>query len=241
MLGASNGRPWRGLPSSRLRLEGSSDPAEGGHGGAGVRTVQEGPIYRPHVARAYARLFRPLHATRHQLSWLDRVTSRCWSHIDVAAYRHLGMSLGVKALGVDDVVLLRTRGRRSGQVREVLVAYVEVGGAPVICAANAGWDCAPSWFNNLRSGGPVEIEYRHGRRAAVAPVVLQGPERDQAFAAIYQAFPHVRLYLSRTARPFPLVRLEPLEASSALPGSAGRGGRSGGLAPGGAPDPQASP
>jgi deazaflavin-dependent oxidoreductase (nitroreductase family) len=139
------------------------------------------------------------------------MTARWWTHLDVVAYRHLGMSLGVKALGVNNVLLLRTRGRRSGQVREVLVAYVELDKTPVICGANGGWDRVPAWFVNLRAGGPVEIE-RHGRRQAVVPVVLEGNERERAFAAVFQAFPHVRLYLSRTSRCFPVVRLEAIDA-----------------------------
>ncbi|MHB1783586.1 MAG: nitroreductase family deazaflavin-dependent oxidoreductase [Acidimicrobiales bacterium] len=171
------------------------------------------PGYRPHVARAYRRLYRPFAPAGRRRSRLDHVTARFWTHLDVVAYRHLGVSLGVKALGVDDVLLLRTRGRRSGQVREVLVAYVDLGCAPVICGANGGWDRIPAWFANLRSGGPVEIE-RHGRRQAVVPVVLEGDERDRAFATVFAAFPHVRLYLDRTARSFPLVRLDPLDCVS---------------------------
>jgi hypothetical protein len=38
---------------------------------------------------------------------------------------------------------------------------------------------------------------------------------------VYRAFPHVRLYLAHTSRPFPIVRLGPLVAlpseSSSLP------------------------
>ena len=51
------------------------------------------------------------------------------------------------------VLLLRTRGRRSGQVREVLVAYVELDKTPVICGANGGCDRVPAWFVNLRPAG----------------------------------------------------------------------------------------
>lgn len=118
----------------------------------------------------------------------------------------------MRAIGIHDVLLLRTRGRRSGQVREVLVAYVELGGAPVVCGANGGWDRPPAWFGNLVAGGPVEIE-RQGKRETMRPVVLRGTERDHAFAAVYGAFPHVRLYLTRTSRAFPVVRLEHLEAN----------------------------
>jgi ferredoxin len=102
-----------------------------------------------------------------------------------------------EALGVNDVILLRTRGRRTGQVREVLVAYVELGGVLIVCGGNAGWDTPPGWFENLRDGGPIEIEYRDHHRTAVTPVI-------------------------RTTRPFPVVRLEPLEVKTAGDGATER-------------------
>jgi len=97
-------------------------------------------------------------------SWLDQVTTRWRTRLDVATFRRLGVSLGVKALGVDDVLVLRTLGRRIGQVRAVLVAYVQLGGVPVVCGANCGSDKARGWFENLRTGGPIEIEYRGRHR-----------------------------------------------------------------------------
>lgn len=118
------------------------------------------PGYRPHVARAYARLYRPFPPGGRRRSRFDQRMARWWTRLDVAAYRHLGVSLGVKALGVNDVILLRTRGRRTGQVREVLVAYVDLGGVPIVCGGNAGSDRPPGWFENLRDGGPAEVEYR---------------------------------------------------------------------------------
>jgi len=133
----------------------------------------------------------------------------------IATRRCRGPILGVKALGVDDVLVLRTRGRRSGQVREVLVAYVELDHRPVVCGANGGSDRDPAWFANLVSGRLVEIE-RRGCLEAVVPVVLDGDERDRALAAAHRAFPHVRLYLAHTTRHFPLVRLEPLGADGEL-------------------------
>ena len=190
--------------------------------------MKASPGYRRHLASAYVRLYRPLAPRGRRRFSLDQMTARWWTHLDVVAYRHLGMSLGVKALGVNNVLLLRTRGRRSGQVREVLVAYVELDETPVICGANGGWDRVPAWFVNLCAGGPVEIE-RHGRRQAVVPVVLEGDERERAFAAVFQAFPHVRLCLSRTSRCFPLVRLEAIDApgtdsaAAGQPALAGRG------------------
>jgi deazaflavin-dependent oxidoreductase (nitroreductase family) len=178
--------------------------------------MAERPGYRRKIARMYIWLFRPLAPRGPRSSRFDQMTARWWTRIDIMAFRHLGVSLGVRALGVDAVLLLRTRGRSSGQVREVLVAYVEMDGIAHVCAANGGSDRAPAWYSNLRSGGPVEIE-RHGRRDVVVPTILEGAERELAFEEVYRAFPHVRLYLAHTSRPFPVVRLVPLV--SPAPGS----------------------
>lgn len=185
--------------------------------------MAESPGYRRHLASTYVRIYRPLAPRGRRRYCLDQITARWWTRFDVFAYRHFGLSLGVRALGISSVLLLRTRGRRSGQVREVLVAYVDLDQAPIICGANGGWDHVPAWFVNMRAGGPVEIE-RHGHRQAVVPVVLEGDERERAFAAVAQAFPHVGLYLSRTSRCFPVVRLEAAGASGTGSGGARQGG-----------------
>jgi F420H(2)-dependent quinone reductase len=176
--------------------------------------MRERPGYRRGVARAYVRLFRPLEPRGPRRSWLDRLTARWWTRLDVIVFRHSGMSIGVRALGVKDVLMLRTRGRVSGQVREVLVAFVTIDGVPHICAANGGSDHAPAWLKNLEIGEPVEIEW-HRRRETVVPSLLDGSERERVFSAVYTAFPHVRLYLSHTTRCFPIVRLDPIECESA--------------------------
>ena len=173
--------------------------------------MEEIPSYRRNLARAYMRLFRPLAPRGPRRSKFDQMTARWWTRIDVIAFRHFGVSLGVKALGVSDVLLLRTRGRYSGQVREVLVAYVEIDEVPFVCAANGGSDRAPAWYGNLCRGEAIEIE-RKGRREEVVPVVLDGEERERIFEVVRLTFPHVRLYLAHTNRPFPVVRLESLSA-----------------------------
>ncbi len=176
--------------------------------------MNENLPYRRTAARIYMRLFRPVTLRGPRSSKFDQMTARWWTRLDILAFRHLGVSLGVRALGIEDVLLLRTRGHASGRVREVLVAYVDIDGVPHVCAANGGSDHEPAWFTNLRHGGPAEVE-RHGRRRVVAPEILEGAERERCFDYVYHAFPHVRLYLEHTSRPFPVVRLAPVEAPGA--------------------------
>ncbi len=169
-----------------------------------------GSRYHPRATRVCSRLYRPARPAGARRDRLDRATARLWTRLDVTCYRWVGSSIGAHPLGLSDVLLLRTRGRRSGQVRAVLVACVEFDGVLIVCGANAGSDTDPAWFKNLEAGSPAEIEHHH-HSVAVAPVLLEGAERSDAFDAVYRAFPQVRLYLARTSRPFPLLRLEPVE------------------------------
>lgn len=164
--------------------------------------------YRLALAKACTRLYQPVRATGHGRSSINHFAARWWTRLDVIVYRRFGVSLVVKALGIEDALMLRTRGRRTGQVREVIVAYIEFDGATVVCGANAGWDKSPSWFINIRNGGPIEIE-RTGHRFEVVPTLLVDEERGLAFAQLCATFPQLCLYGSRTTRAFPIVRLEP--------------------------------
>lgn len=162
--------------------------------------------YRPGVARVCTRLYRPVRDRGHASTRIDHFAAWCWTHLDLIAYRHFGSAPGVKAFGIERPLLLRTRGRHTGQVREVLVAFIEFEGSLVVCGANAGGERAPSWYVNLRSGGPVEVEVAHERHQMDA-TLLEGERRRLAFAQLCAAFPQLCLYESRTDRTFPVVAL----------------------------------
>lgn len=174
------------------------------------------PRYHPHVAMACTRLYRPFRVASRHHSYIDRFTSRLWTRLDVAVYRHFGVSLVVKALGIEDAVMLRTRGRRTGLVREVIVAYIQCDGATVVCGANAGWDKTPGWYINIRNGSPIEIEHR-GRRTEVVSTLLADDDRALALEQLCLAFPQLCTYGTRTTRPFPVVRLDSRDTDSTDP------------------------
>jgi len=90
-----------------------------------------------------------------------------------ALYRVSGGRLGLRASSTDQegLALLSTIGRRSGQPREVMIAFFEDGDDYVTMAMN-GWDPAePAWWLNLQANpeatltlpsGPIQI---HGEGA----------------------------------------------------------------------------
>lgn len=106
------------------------------------------------------------------------------------------------------VLVLEAVGRRSGRRRATPVLYLRDGERFVVYAANAGAHRAPAWWLNLRDAGEADVILQ-GRRTRVRPRVLEGAERERAFAAFCAMYPQAREYPAFTDRPMPLVALEP--------------------------------
>jgi deazaflavin-dependent oxidoreductase (nitroreductase family) len=61
---------------------------------------------------------------------------------------------GIARLVRVNVLILTTRGRRSGRERTVLLAYFPQGESFVVVAANGGQPRHPAWYLNLRAARP---------------------------------------------------------------------------------------
>ena len=75
------------------------------------------------------------------------------------------------------VLMLTTRGRRSGDQRTVALQYLSVGSACVVIASFVGEDRQPAWLHNLRADPAATI--RRGRREErVRAREADGEERE---------------------------------------------------------------
>jgi deazaflavin-dependent oxidoreductase (nitroreductase family) len=124
-----------------------------------------------------------------------------------AVYRASGGRVGGR-LGRLPVLLLTTRGRRSGVRRTVALTYLRMGAAYIVVASNAGDPSHPAWWLNLMARpeatvqvGPDEI--------AVAAREATGEEREGLWERIVGAEPSYQRYQERTSRRIPVVILEP--------------------------------
>jgi deazaflavin-dependent oxidoreductase (nitroreductase family) len=102
-----------------------------------------------------------------------------------------GKGFTTKASG-RDVLLLTTRGRRTGKERTTPVFYLRDGDRVVICNVNPGFERPNPWVLNLRAHpvarlqiGPDTAEYR-AREATEAEVGLYWPQLIRIWPA-YQA------------------------------------------------------
>ena len=106
------------------------------------------------------------------------------------------------------VVLLTTRGARTGRTRTTVI-----GGIPdrddswLVVAALAGAARHPAWFLNMAKH-PDEIWLEVGReRFKVRAESLEGLERDEALARIVAIAPRIGSYQQKTDRTIPVLRL----------------------------------
>jgi len=104
------------------------------------------------------------------------------------------------------LLLLTTKGARSGTPRLNPLAYVRDGERYVIIASFAGAPHNPPWFHNLVKHPDVEIEVGTERFRARAEV-LGEPERTRLYAKMASVMPVFNEYAAKTSRTIPVVAL----------------------------------
>ncbi|MDQ3502002.1 MAG: nitroreductase family deazaflavin-dependent oxidoreductase [Actinomycetota bacterium] len=108
----------------------------------------------------------------------------------------------------NDMLLLSTRGRRTGKRHEVPLLYLRDEGRLVVIASYGGRTQNPDWYENLRAD-PLVVVQADGQRFDARATVLAGPERDTWWRRFVEAYPGYSGYQKRTDRSIPIVVLEP--------------------------------
>ncbi len=124
-------------------------------------------------------------------------------------YRRTGGRL-LGRLGGSPILLLFTRGRRTGQPRTNGLVYLDRGDAWAVAASWAGEPKHPTWYRNLMAQGEAEIQIRD-RRIRVRARELEGEERAVVWKEIVAQDGGFAEYEERTRgiREIPVVLLEP--------------------------------
>lgn len=105
-----------------------------------------------------------------------------------------------------DLLLLHTRGAKSGQPRLSPLAYLTVDGKILIVGSYAGAPKHPAWVHNLRADPRAHVEV--GTEAYDVEVrELPDDERDAMYAKVTAVAPVFAEYQANTSRAIPLFEL----------------------------------
>jgi F420H(2)-dependent quinone reductase len=126
-------------------------------------------------------------------------------------FRASGGKLG-GSMGGQKLLLLTTKGNKTGKPRTVPLMCFEDEGQPVIIASAAGSPAHPAWFKNLERSPDVTIEV-DGKRRAVRAKIVTGERRARIWADVVKRQPRFAEYEKKTeGREIPVVVLK--EAAS---------------------------
>lgn len=109
-----------------------------------------------------------------------------------------------------DLLLLTTRGAKTGRPHTKPVVYGRDGDRFVVVASKAGAPTDPDWYRNLCAHPGVTVEVGPARFEAAAEVVAPGPERDRLYRAMTEIMPLFADYARNAARVIPVVTLTPV-------------------------------
>ncbi|HJZ45645.1 MAG TPA: nitroreductase family deazaflavin-dependent oxidoreductase [Roseiflexaceae bacterium] len=109
--------------------------------------------------------------------------------------------------GGKNIVLLTTKGKKSGQPRTKPVFHLKDGSSYFVFASAGGSDKNPAWYANLTANPKVTVE-DHGNTISGNASTVTGPERARIWQLLIAKAPNFGQYEKRTVRVIPVVRID---------------------------------
>jgi deazaflavin-dependent oxidoreductase (nitroreductase family) len=129
-----------------------------------------------------------------------------WVRDQVELYESSGGTEGTTLRGLP-VIILTTRGNKSGKVRKSPLMRVEHEGKYAAVASLGGAPKNPVWYYNVVADPHVELQDGPIKRAMVAREVT-GDEKAQWWERAVAAYPDYADYQAKTEREIPVFVLE---------------------------------
>jgi deazaflavin-dependent oxidoreductase (nitroreductase family) len=138
----------------------------------------------------------------------DRAAAQQWEDMLIADMRAHGGRPSSGPLAGQTLMLLHTRGARSGEPRRSILTYSRDGDAYVVAGSASGAPKHPGWLFNVEAEPDVKVEVDLEEFAARAAVERAAPERDRLWANHVRQLPWFGEYPKQTSgRVIPMVRL----------------------------------
>jgi F420H(2)-dependent quinone reductase len=130
-----------------------------------------------------------------------------WVRDQVDLYERSGGTDGTTLRGLP-VIILTSRGAKSGKIRKTPLMRVEHDGRYAVVASQGGAPTHPTWYHNLVADPHVELQDGPVRRDMTAREVT-GDEKAEWWDRAVAAFPDYADYQKKTDRQIPVFVLEP--------------------------------
>jgi deazaflavin-dependent oxidoreductase (nitroreductase family) len=153
-------------------------------------------------------------------SWLDKslqafAQTRFGGHLFISVFPAIDRALipvtrSKLSTGLGQpIILLHTRGARSGAERTSPLLATKQGDLVVVIASKAGALKHPAWYHNVKADPEVEVTIG-GRRVPMCAEIAQGGERDRLWAMACDNYTGYEIYQQRAGeRVIPVVALRP--------------------------------
>jgi deazaflavin-dependent oxidoreductase (nitroreductase family) len=134
------------------------------------------------------------------------------SGVHTALYRATKGKLGGSMRKVP-ILLLTTKGRKTGKVRTTPLMYGRDGDDLVVVASVGGAPQNPAWFHNLK-GHKAQVQIGSEQWKVMAREV-EGDERERLWQLMVGLWPSYAEYQKKTSRRLPVLVLERVSSPSA--------------------------
>jgi len=132
-----------------------------------------------------------------------------WVRDQVDKYERSGGTEGTTLRG-KLVVIVTTRGVKSGKIRKIPLMRVEHDGRYAVVASQGGAPKHPVWYHNLKAHPEVELQDGTVKQAMKAREVT-GAEKAEWWDRAVEAWPDYAEYQKKTDRQIPVFVLEPTD------------------------------
>jgi deazaflavin-dependent oxidoreductase (nitroreductase family) len=107
------------------------------------------------------------------------------------------------------MLLLTTRGRKTGEAHTVPLLFIDDGETIALIASYGGRPYHPAWYLNLVDEPEVSVQTADGKSRRIARTATPA-ERETWWPRVVEAYSDYATYQNRTTREIPVVLLQPV-------------------------------
>src|SRR4051812_46374847 len=133
-----------------------------------------------------------------------------WNAQLIAALRANNGEISEGPMAGRPLMVLTTKGARTGSPREAVLTYSRDGDRYVVAASAGGSPTDPDWYRNVQANPAVQVEAK-GETFNATASVAQPAERERLWAQHVEARPEFANYPEQSGRTIPVVTLQRID------------------------------